>query len=293
MVPGDLQNMAWRIAEMERKEHPCRRRASLLGMPAWGDVLLGGRLGAGSLVELFAAEEGAGAWTLALFMARHACGRRKVLVVADAERRFYPPAASRLNIDLRRTIVIRPKKGQPHHRARSGSVPARRASEGPGPLAGASGWCRESAHGDLVLAAMTQSLRCAAVGAAIGRVDRLSTIDQRRLQVAAESGGGVGFLLRPAAALSIPSFATVRLLITPVAPLTVVPGASVNLARRIQVEVVRFRGSQAGQSSTSRGGLTPRRSPLVLEIDDEKGHVHLPASMADAKSPAPPARASG
>jgi protein ImuA len=236
-----LKNLAERIAEMERSEHPCRQVASLVGMPAWGDVLLGGKLGAGSLVELLAAEEGAGAWTLALFMARHACGRRKVLVVADLERRFYPPAASRLRIDLRRTIVIRPKEGK------------------------------------AVLAAMTQSLRCAAVGAAIGKLDRLSATDQRRLQVAAESGGGVGFLLRPAAALSVPSFATVRLRIAPVAAS---PGASANVARRIQVEVVRFRGGKAGQS-------------LVLEIDDDKGHVRLPAFMADAKSPPPPARASG
>jgi protein ImuA len=266
MILNDLKNLAERIAEIERNEHPCRQTAVLVGMPVWEDVLLGGKLGAGSFVELLAEEEGAGAWTLALFMARYACGQRKVLVVADAERRFYPPAASRLGIDLRRTVVIRPKEGK------------------------------------AALAAMTQSLRCAAVGAAIGKLERLGATDCRRLQIAAENGGGVGFILRPAAALNMPSFATVRLLVAPlpvfeclrsgirqnsVEPTifpTIEPGILANSAtpqaRRIQVEVARFRGGKAGHS-------------LVLEIDDEKGHVRLPAGVAAAKSPSPSARASG
>jgi protein ImuA len=292
MVLNDLKNLAWRIAEMERNEHPCRQKASLVRMPAWGEALLGGKLAAGSLVELLSAEEGAGAWTLALFMARYACGQRKVLVIADAERRFYPPAASRLHIDLRRTIVIRPQERK------------------------------------TVLTAMTQSLRCAAVGAAIGKVDRLSSTDCRRLQVAAESGGGVGFLLRPAAALSTPSFATVRLLVAPVpvfecfrsgirqpeilansaTVMATSPSTAVSPSRHIQVEVVRFRGGKVDQSPFAPDGeeqlkidncqfsivnSKPGRSPLVLEIDDEKGHVRLPPGVADAKSPSSSARASG
>jgi protein ImuA len=244
MMFNDLKNLAERIAEIERKEHPCLQTAILVGMPAWEDVLLGGKLGAGSLVELLTAEEGAGGWTLALFMARYACGQRKVLVVADAERRFYPPAAWRLGIDLRRTVVIRPNEGK------------------------------------AALAAMTQSLRCAAVGAAIGKLERLGATDCRRLQIAAESGGGVGFILRPAAALSMPSFATVRLLVAPLPVFECLRSSTTPQARCIQVEVARFRGGKTGQS-------------LVLEIDDEKGHVRLPAGVADAKSPSSSARASG
>jgi protein ImuA len=265
MEHNNLQNLASRIAEIEREAHPGRpaRLAGPTGVELGGgsarvrlthptfagptgvEVLLGGQLGAGSLVELFS-EEGAGTWTLALFMARHACGRRKILIVADGERRFYPPAASRLSIDLRRTLVIRPRRGQP------------------------------------ALAAMTQALRCAAVGAAIGKLDRLTTLDCRRLQMAAESGGGIGLLLRSAAALSVPSFANIRLLVTPVraAPEEAGAGAPARPARRIQVEVVRFRGGKSGQS-------------LILEIDDDKGHVHVPASVVVAESPAPSARAQG
>lgn len=234
-----LQDLAERIAAIERQEHPCRQVAGLVGMPVWGEVLLGGELGAGTLVEVLTAEEGTGAWTLALFMARHACGERKVLVVADGEKRFYPPAASRLHVDLRRTLVIRPRQ-----RAQA-------------------------------LAAVTQALRYPAVGAVVGKFERLSAADCRRLQVAAETGGGVGFLLRGTAALGQPSFATVRLLLTPLAETT-----TASAVRHVQAEVVRFRGSKSGQV-------------LLLEIDDEKGHVCLPAALAAATSLSRPARASG
>jgi hypothetical protein len=230
-----LHELAERIRAIEAQEHSCRQPNQTV-VPGLESILPGSQLPAGSLVELLSAEEGAGAWTLAFIMARHACGEQKALVVADMERRFYPPAASRLGIDLERTIVVRPKQRQQ------------------------------------ALTALTQSLRCAAVGAALGRLDRLSSADCRRLQCAAEAGGGVGLLLRSTAALGMPSFATVRLVVVPV--------ASANSWRRVQVEVVRFRGGPSGQS-------------LLLEIDDEKGDVRVPAALAAAKSVARPARASG
>jgi protein ImuA len=245
MKAAILQNLAQRIAEIQQQEHPTRRQTSLAGMPAWEDILLGGKLSAGALVELLAAEEGTGGWTLAFFMARHACGQGKVLVVADSEKCFYPPAARQLKIDLERTLVIRPRQERQ------------------------------------TLTALTQSLRCPAVGAALGKLEQLSSADCRRLQVAAENGGGVGFLLRPAAAVSMPSFATARLLITPL-----VDSASAGSARRIQIEALKYRG---GSMPRDRLG----RCPLILEIDDEKGHVCVPTSMAAAKFSPAAARASG
>jgi protein ImuA len=247
MTP-DLQILAQRIAEIEGQSGP--RLSSLASHPSetdWDQLLFGGTL-AGTLVELLEAEEGTGAWALALFMARHACGDRKVLVVVDGERRFYPPAAAQWNIDLRRTIVVRPRETQS------------------------------------ALMALTQSLRCAAVGAALAKLDQLSTTDCRRLQVAAETGGGVGFVVRSAAALNMPSFATVRLLLAPrLSPLT--PHSSF-APRSLRVEVVCFRGAHQGR-------LTRHGAPLLLEIDDEKGDVHLSTALAGAESLASSARASG
>src|SRR6185437_15597607 len=61
--------------------------------------------------------------------------------------------------------------------------------------------------------------RCPGVGATLARIDRLDDPAFRRLQLAAEAGGGRGFLLRPFRASREPSWASVRLLITPLAAL--------------------------------------------------------------------------
>ena len=231
-----LRRLAQRIRDIEASERPHFHDAVSLGIAGLEQALPEGRLPAGSLVELLAAAEGAGAWTLALMMARHACGAGKALVVADPARRFYPPAAARLGVDLRRTIVIRPR--DPRY----------------------------------TLAAITHSLRCAAVGAVLGAFDNLPTFDFRRLQLAAELGGGIGFLLRPATALRVPSFAAMRLRVAPL--------VSADAHRRIQVDVVRLRGGKSGQS-------------LLIEVDHETGDVRVSAALAPATTPARRPRLSG
>jgi len=236
-----LQNLAQRIRDIERLEHPCRQTASPVGLPGLEEILPNGQLAAGALVEFLCAEEGAGVWTLALVMARQACGERKALVIADVEKRFYPPAASRLGIDLERTIVVRPKRRQQ------------------------------------ALAAMTQSLRCVAVGAAIGKLDRLSDADCRRLQCAAEMGGGLGFLLRPAAALGTPSFAAVRLMVSAISPQAKFPFSREPPASAASALAG---GSRLNRVVRCRGGKSNKS--LILEIDDETGDVHPSAGLASA-----------
>jgi protein ImuA len=225
-----LHQLALRIREIEANQRPSvSKRIALL--PGLDRDLPGG-----ALVELLAAAEGSGSWTLALLMGKQACGERNILVIADEQRCFYPPAAVRLGIDLRRLLVIRSQ---------------RRAD---------------------ILSALVQSLRCSAVGAAIGRFERLTAAEYRSLQLAAETGSGMGFLLRPVSALRAPSFAVARLLITPM--------ASTGACRRVRVEVVRNRGGKTGHA-------------FVLEIDDETGHVCLSAPVAAATTGTRPARASG
>jgi protein ImuA len=230
-----LQDLAQRIREVESSGHP--RRASIpLGIPGLAACLPEGGLPAGALVELLAADPGGGAWTLALLLAEQVRGYHKALVVEDAHGWFYPPAASRLGVDLGKCIVVRPVS------SRDGA------------------------------AAIRQALHCPAVGAALGWFARLDPSEGRRLQLAAERGGGVGFLLRPATAVRTPSFAALRLLVHPVpAP---------DFARRVGVDFVRCRGAAGGQS-------------LVLEIDDATGHVRVPAGVAASAVGAPPRRASG
>jgi protein ImuA len=225
-----LHQLARRIGEIETNERPLERTVLHLTIPELGNALPDG-LSAGSLVELLSGMEGAGALTLALILGKQACGERKMLVVADEQHCFYPPAACQLGIDLRRMLVIRPKK-------RTNT-----------------------------LAALIQTLRCPAVGAVIGSFERVNAIEYRSLQLAAEAGGGMGFILRPAPLRSGPCFAAVRLLITCAgrepSPLPLAP-------RCIRIEVVRLRGGKAGRS-------------FVLEIDDETGDVRVSAPMAAAK----------
>jgi len=191
-------------------------------------------LAGGMFVELIAATEGAGAWSIALALAKAACGSDRLLLVADQQRCFYPPAAVKLGIDLRQLAV-----------ARCDSVR------------------------DTLLAA-SQALRTTGVGAVIGEFDRLGERDGRRLQLAAETGGGVGLFIRPLAALHAPSFATVRLLLSPL------PATETH--RRISVQVLRCHPDNVPRST-------------LVEIDDATGDVRtfpsLDAAASGATSPRP------
>lgn len=227
-----LAELARRIQEIEATARPTGGATIALPIP------LRDGLPAGSLVEVLATADGGGAWTLALVLAQ-AAAQGKFLVVADHEHSFYPPAAAALGVDLQRTLILRAHSGPSRGSARQ-------------------------------INALVQALRCPAVGAVIGRFERLSTAEYRSLQLAAETEGGAGFLVRPAS-VSAPSFAALRLFIT--------PRPSPRAARLFDIEVLRERGGKAGRR-------------FVLEIDHETGHVRLPAGLAAATVDAGAARAS-
>jgi hypothetical protein len=226
---------------------PCEPATIPLGTGGLDALFPDGGLSAGSLVELLPSAAGAGAWTLALILARYACGERKTLLIADHERVFYPPAARKLGFDPERTVIVRP----------------RRAAD--------------------ALLALAQALRCPAIGTAIGAFEYLNDRDGRRLQLAAESSGAIGILLRPLSALGMPSFATIRLRLDPL--------PSSLRGRRLRLEVLRCRsasplplgegpGVRAEPSETS--ALTPNPSPrgrgekdMCVEIDHATSHVRL------------------
>jgi len=224
-TPDVLQSLAARIREIEASGGTVGRTGFVTPLPLLDVLLKPGVLCAGSLVELLGETDGAGAWTLALFWARHASAERGTLVLVDARGWFYPPAAAALGIDLEQVVLVKP-----------------------------------SSRPDCQ-AALDQSLRCEAVGAVVGCCDRLTAAEAQRLKLAAEAGGGLGLILRPLGAGRGPSFADLRLRVTPL--------VSRKVVRRVRIEVVRWRGGKEGQS-------------LVVEIDDETGHVRVPAGLAPA-----------
>jgi protein ImuA len=188
----------------------------------------------GTLVEWLAAVRGTGRETLAWHAVREACREGGTLVILDHAQTFYPPAAARMGIDLDQMIVVRARN-----------------------------------QADNVWA-LDQSLRCPAVAATLAWPEKLDEHTFRRLQLAAEQGGGLGLLMRPESARQEPSWADVRL---GVEPLPTAPGA----ARRLRIQLLRSRGGISGRS-------------VEVEIDDETYPLHPAPRLA---APADRRRASG
>lgn len=214
----------------------------------------------GTLVEWLFEGEGSGAGTLAFTAASNLLRPGGACVVVDSGREFYPPAADRLGIDLSRTIVVRPvcvrRTGRRAPTGRRGSSDGAKREHRLRSVAPHSSLFspRVSGASDL-LWALEQSLRCPGVAVVVGWIDQINSGPFRRLALAAETGGGVGLLLRPAKFRTQSSWADVRLLVEPL------PGGSLHSkGRRLRVELVYCRGRMSGGT-------------IELEIDDETGVV--------------------
>jgi hypothetical protein len=205
----------------------------------------------GTLVE-WLAESGSGD-QLVLLAAAPALGTDRVLIVIDGEKTFYPPAAAALGIDLRRLILVRPGKT-------AGSLPRENGGK---TTASRTQTSRTSALGTETLWALEQTLQSRGVAVTFCRLERLNARVFRRLQLAAERGGGLGFLIRAPSARNEPSWSDVRLWVEP-APANTAEEISPS-GRRWRVEVLRCRRGAAGQRS------------IVLEYNDAT-HTVYPAS---------------
>jgi hypothetical protein len=114
--------------------------------------------------------------------------------------------------------------------------------------------------------ACDQALRCVGVGAVVMQCGRLDHRNFRRLQLAAETGGTLGLLVRSSKFRGQPSWADVQWLMEP---------QPARERWRLQVDLVRCRGG-AGR--------------VILELDEddtwrEVGHesaLHSPAELADS-----------
>jgi hypothetical protein len=191
----------------------------------------------GTLVE-WLAEAGSGD-QLALLAAAPALVDDRFLFVIDGETTFYPPAAAALGIDLGRLILVRPRKA-----GRSTTTVAKR-----------------EAPGEETLWALEQTLQSRGVAVTLCRLERMNARVFRRLQLAVERGGGLGFLIRAPSARSEPSWSDVRLRVEAV-PETFSPGKFSLSGRRWRVEVLRCRRGVAGQRS------------IVLEYNDATHTLH-------------------
>jgi hypothetical protein len=231
-----IQALRERISRLETARCPHDHKAVVpTGCEALDRLLPQGGFRQGTLVEWLAAGEGSGRQTLAMSTAREAARDDGAVVILDQAGQFYAPAALRLGISLEQMIVVR----------------ARNEADNT--------W------------ALDQSLRCPAVAAAVAWPEKLDGHTFRRLQLAAEQGGGLGLLIRPERARHEPSWAEVRLWVEPL------PNAAPQAGRRWKIQVLRSRDRLQGGS-------------VEVEIDHETHLVPPPRQLAH---PADPRRAAG
>ena len=114
--------------------------------------------------------------------------------------------------------------------------------------------------------ALEEALHSPGLVAALAEIDRLSLIQSRRLQLAAEASGVCALLLRPLAAGAGPSVAATRWRITPLG--SEGPGRALG-PPRWRLELVRCRGGQTGlwQVEWQKGGWHEIPDPLPLAAD--------------------------
>ncbi len=214
----DLEELRRRMARLERAR-PGGHPPLTSGCPALDQFLPEKGFRRGTLVEWLSADEGTGACTLALLAAREVCQNGGVLVVVDRRRDFCPPAAICFGIEPEQLVVLR---------------------------------AESAADNDW---AMDQVLRSPAVAAVLAWPEKIDGRTFRRWQLAVEQGGGLGLLLRPAAARADPSWADVRLLVEPRL------SGSRSHKRRLRMIFLRCRGGTDGHT-------------VDVELDDETYRVH-------------------
>ncbi len=246
-VRGDLlEALRSRLARTHRSWHRKTDRAVIPSGCAPLDALLpGGGFLQGTLVEWLTPGHGAGIWWLVFRTARNAAQEGGMIVVLDRAKQFYPPAAVHLGVPPDRLLIVRP---------------ANETEE---------------------LWALDQVLRSPAAASAIAQPKRLDPHTYRRLQLAAEQGGGLGLLIRSAQAHSECSWDEVRLFVEPLAgeaidnsshPCGWLSCERLVPVRRLRISVLRCRGI-----------FDPHRF-VEVEIDDALDSVRVPAQLADPTS---------
>lgn len=128
----------------------------------------------GSFVEILQDSHGIGSYALALSLARAAKDCKPAWAVLDTEATFNPPVAEAYGWDVQKLVLVRasPEDG---------------------------GWC------------FAQLLRSKDISASFWSSSNMDSMVFRRLQLAAERGGGMGFVIRPMTALRKPCWGSLRI----------------------------------------------------------------------------------
>lgn len=217
-----------RLRQIERPRSRSRRGDDTPGLewPGLEGWLATHGLTRGCLVEWLADGSGSGLETLVWLTVRDMARRGDVVVLLDSRQQFFARGMLSLGVPLPRVVLLQPDRI------------------------------------DDTLWSLEQALRSRGVGAVVCAVERLSAKQFRRLQLAAESGGTWGLLLRPASVRRQPSWAEVRLLVEPQA-------TSTTNGRRWRIELLRAKGRCAGDVTW-------------VELDDETDGLRVVPELVAA-----------
>lgn len=183
----------------------------------------------GSLVEWLDAANHGNAALLSLRVGRAVVDEEQAVIVIDPSRTLYPMALAALGYHLSQVVFIHPATEQE------------------------------------ALWACEESLRCEGVRLVWARLPQINSQHFRRLQLAAESSRGIGFLNRTASARYHPSWADARLLVHP---------------SKIPIHAPCFRV----EVTYSHG--KPRRSTVNLMFDSVAGTIHeVPRHLSEIPLP--------
>jgi protein ImuA len=242
---ASLRQLAKAIEEIEGQRRPRDERPASSGFAAVDRMLPEGGFSRGAIVEYLATGNGSGAGSLALAAAVSATAAGGVLVVVDRERMFYPRAAEAWSSEawsgaFERMLVVRPENENDER------------------------W------------ALDQALRCPAVAAALAWPSSTQGKDFRRWQLAAESGGSLGFFVRPDSVRGDPSWAEARLAVTPKCGGLMTDEFATNRftnnerrtapRRVLQVELLKCRGRAGGTTAEVAIGDETHPMPVVTPV---------------------------
>jgi protein ImuA len=224
-----LRSLSERIRRMEGSRTSRGHDDEPCAVPGWERWLGPSGWPRGGLVEWLVDGQGSGAASLALSACR-AAWQSGPLVVIDSRREWYAPGTMACGVDVSRAVFLRPS--QPPD----------------------------------VLWSLEQTLRTRGIGAVVCDVEHLSSQACRRLQLAAEIGGGLGLLLRPTRARRQPSFAEFRFLVQPQPSHE---SSADREARRWRIELLRARGQWVTGS-------------MMVELSDEPDGLRVVSELASA-----------
>jgi protein ImuA len=219
------------------KQFPTQPRDSFrTGLVAMDDLAPSGGLRCAAIHELLF-ESQSSPKSLAMLLACSAqTAMGGVIVWSDPRRELNPIALSSTGIDIQRLILLRPRNAEQE------------------------------------ISALAECLRCKGVGATVANLNRLSSIEARRLQLAAEHGGGVGIFLRSMVSGSVSNYAAAT-------RWHVRPALESEDFQSWIIELIHGHGGRIGES-------------VLLEVDRETNLVRASSVLANRPTAQTQSRAS-